>query len=160
MAQDYHIYIHGDGTQESQNKTKSWSSRKETSFPTKNGSNAVSKFSSVANTATNPDSLISTGMGALAKAIPAIAVAAIVISVIDKVASQVIDFQTIIGGDHSNQIAYSNFKTSIHNVFHPVSTAINVAKAKYRNINLDQTSKLTNQLHGDDYINSFNGYGV
>ena len=160
MAQDYHIYIHSTEKQEQQSKTSPWKTTTNDAFK---NSSSISAFSSKVASTGSFEMASSVGAafkGFVAKASPWIAAIIAAIKITDKVMGEVVQFKTIIGGDYSEQIAYNNFHATINAFTHPITTQYNYYKQKYRNINLDQTSKLTNQLHGDDYINSFNGLGV
>lgn len=157
---DYNIYIHTDGAGNS-NPTVPWSDGDAGggSFQsnTQPWSNGISK---AANIAQNPDGLVAGAFSKLAKAIPAIAVATAVVHLTDKIATTIIDFNTIESGDYTAQLSYNNFKAGIKAAFHPVSTWINFEKQKRINRLSNEVQKANLALLGDSYINSFNGYGV
>lgn len=161
---DYNIYIHAVGGSSASefNPTVPWGIKEQgapsgaTSDVTSWGNNQeieLGMISSVANTASNPDSLIQMGVSALAKAFPWVAVAIAVVMTAEKIYSTCLDFSSLQSGDYSTLIGYNNFKANINSFLHPYSTTMNRYRENLVN-NLDNDRKsLQRALLGDSVIN-------
>ena len=168
---DYNIYVHavGTGSATSQNPTIPWSQREEgvggaaaqtTSQSGGGFGNGSVAFMSMARYAQNPDSLVSTGMSTLAKLVPALAVAAIVVKTADKLITEVEEINAAETGDHRRIVAYQNFKSRVSSVFTPVSTGVNFLKTINQRSREDSKRALQRDLLGDSVINSYTNRGV
>jgi hypothetical protein len=162
---DYNIYIHnvaGKGGKTSQ--TKAWgngSSSETTSWNDKEESTeALSVIRNISSVASNPDSLISAGVGAIAKAVPWVAGAMIVASMVDKTISTVESFVSTETGDYRFGTQYSNFKRTFSNILSPASTVLNVLRTEQSIYLARKRNEQTAQLLGDISINNLVKYGV
>lgn len=156
---DYNIYIHSDQASSSGNKTEAWKFDGQASEGGETSS-WVSKFQSGVNTAMNPDSLIDRGVGFLAKAVPAVAVAMIAFKVIDSAVTTANQFVSTESGDYRSTTYYNNFKSGFTMLFRPFSTAFNVAKVRQQERVENKARQEFRYLYGDSTINSYNKYGV
>jgi len=158
---DYNIYIHsvtsdaGEANPTKPKKDKDSKTKPKTAKRIAKGIGYIS----------NPDSLISEGIGiamkSASKAVPAVAVAYAVLKVADKATTTVQQFQVISTGDYSGQIAYSNFKQSIKNIITPFSTTMNILMAQHQ-ARIEQL-KINQQISllGESVINtSYSNKGV
>lgn len=121
MGADYHIYIHGDSNGGSRSTsgghTKPFSVKKDESF----GSMiqpAKQVMSSVAN-----GSIVNTGVSALAKVAPWVAVVVAAVKIADKVVSTGFAHQEEYTGDYTNNVMWNNFKATINMIVNPVGLA-------------------------------------
>lgn len=121
MAQDYHIYLHSDSNGGSRSTsgghTKPFSVQKDESF----GSMiqpAKQVMSNVAN-----GNVVNTGVSALAKVAPWVAVVVAAVKIADKVVSTGFAHQEEYTGDYTNNVALNNFKTQISNAMNPIGWA-------------------------------------
>lgn len=158
---DYHIYIHSEMGRAS-SPTKSWNSEsgKNSVSDTNSWQTANAKFSRVANTIQNPDSLVSGAVGAAAKAIPAVAIAYTAIKLVDYTLTTINSFATIQTGDYRFQTSYGNFKASINAGLHPFSTLMTELK---RNTQISVNERRLSQeraLFGDEEIIGLTNFGV
>lgn len=158
---DYNIYIHGDGGGNNDDPTKPFQTRNdgEGKFdPTQ----VVSKASSFVQ---NPDSIISSTMGAgiraVAKAgvVGALAVIAVktVVGITDKVITLYNNYASSAGGNYNGIITYNNFKQTIHNVFTPVSTEIQRQQAQLEIRKANAVNEQQRLLTGGTILNAQNG---
>lgn len=162
---DYNIYIHSDLSSSGSSPTKPWSKSKSSSTnpwdsDDNYSSNILKEVSKANGVIMNPDSLISTGIGALTKAVPWVALALVLVKSVDNVASFCINYNTLETGDYRDSIAFSNFKANMGWILKPFSTSWNELQAqnKYRvdNYKKDQQRSLL----GDSVINTYTNRGV
>ena len=149
---DYNIYLHaefgGSGS-----KTKPFDSSKSSATSTKDSGGNGETAASIINTVSNPDSLVSKGVGAVAKAIPYIAVAMAVIGLVDKTVSTVQQFQAIHSGNYYGITQYNNFKTVLGAAFKPFSTTLNYFKYQETMKVERQRIELNQGLLGESVVN-------
>lgn len=173
---DYNIYIHaiGTGGATNANPTVPWSAREgngggafsQTQSRSSganvggDGFNAVKTITKAANTAQNPDSIISTAIVGLAKFAPWVAAAYACVKLSTAITDTVLDFQALETGYYGNQVGWQNFKQTISNVFHPFSSSINAHKTQRQWAIENQKLKQQRDLLGDSVINSWTGRGV
>lgn len=150
---DYNIYIHSVGSGDGDgNATKP-----KTDKDSKTKPKTAQKIAKGIGLLSNPDSLISEGIGIAAKevskAVPAVAVAYAVLKVSDRMITITQQFQVASTGDYSSQIAYSNFKQGIKNALTPFSTSLNLALARH-NAKIEQ-QRVNQQISllGESVIN-------
>lgn len=154
---DYNIYIHSIGSQNNESPTTPWNNDEPKGDGTTSWQPSVSKALSVAS---NPDSLVSMGVGAIKKAIPAIAVAGMVVGVGMRVYDTALRFTTAGTGDYRATMERQNFKAKMKWVFSPLSTAIEYY-ANEQAIRLeDDRRAMESRLLGDSVLNSQMGRGV
>ena len=149
---DYNIYIR-DGSRGSQTKTTAW---EETEGKTTAWGE---KATETVNAMSNPDSLVSKGVGLL-KAVPYVAAAFMVAKLAQKAFETAHQFQVAETGDYRMTVEMGNFKQTISNIFHPFSSTINynLAQQQYR-IENDRRAQ-QRELLGDAIINQYTGRGV
>ena len=162
---DYNIYIHSSITASSGEATKPWSSGKSSSnTPWGSGDSLASKItqnvSKVSGVMMNPDSLISQGIGFIAKAVPWVALVYVVAKTIDKVASTCLNYDVLETGDYRSSIDYNNFKSQMSWVFKPFSNAWNEMQAQNKYRIDDYKKSQQRQLLGDSVINASTNRGV
>ena len=153
---DYNIYIHIAESTSQQSPTKPWNAEDRES-PTASWQD---RFVQGINVAENPDMLVSKGVSAVSKAVPAVAVAMLIVKFMDKVATTAIEGYTTETGDYRANYAYNNFKASVGVVFRPFGTVINEFKAQRQFAINDEKRRLTRELLGDSIINSTTNRGV
>lgn len=155
---DYNIYIHGDTS--SNNKTSPWKPSESSDSDGFSSSNLTSKTQSALNYAQNPDSLISKGVGALAKASPWVAVAYAAIKVADSANALASSFYAMETGDYRYAIGYSDFKAGVNALLKPFSTTINFFKIQTQTRINNEKKAAARELFGDDIITGGSVYGV
>ena len=162
---DYNIYIHSSITASSGEATKPWSSGKSSSnspwgVDESLASKLTQNVSKVSGVMLNPDSLISQGIGAIAKAVPWVALVYVVAKTIDKVATTCINYGVLETGDYRDSINYNNFKSQFSWLYKPFSNAYNEMQAQNK-FRIDDYRKLQQrQLLGDSVINTYTNRGV
>ena len=171
---DYNVYIHaiGTGGATNVNPTVPWSAREgnvggafsqtqsQSSFSVGGGYQATRIVTRLANTAQNPDSIVSTAIVALAKVAPWVAAAYACVKLGVAITDTVLDFQALETGYYGNQVGWQNFKQTINNVLHPFSSNINAHKTQRQWAIENQKLKQQRDLLGDSVINSWAGRGV
>lgn len=158
MAQDYHIYLHGDssGSSSGGNQTKPFSVSKATTtgsgaaFATK-----VQKAYSVGSTAAS-GSVASTGAAALMKVVPWLAVIYIAWKVTDKVLSTGFAHQAEYTANYENNVNYNNFKTIAGYVLNPLSLAKVTIHSRKQYEKQNKEIAQQNRLLGDSVLKDFN----
>lgn len=125
---DYNIYIHSvDGGANSdqtipwtkgEGGTKAWSDE---------GGYEISAKEAIRGAA-HPSSLIQKGIGAVAKAVPWVAIAIAVIKACDQIYSTALAFATAESGDYAAQADYDNAKTILQKTFDPLSATLGVLR--------------------------------
>ena len=172
---DYNIYIHAIGSSgsTSENPTVPWSARQNgggfspTSSKSSGGGNFEGMGANVARSITkaasymqNPDSLVSSGLGVLAKASPWIVAAMAVIKLGESVANNVVEFSAIETGDYTRQVQLNDIKSMMRLVTHPFSTLVQGYKIERQWARENQRLTAERDLLGDSVINSYTGRGV
>ena len=152
---DYNIYIHSADTTNQTSPTKAWTT--DTDSPTKSWQQVFAKG---INYAQNPDALVSAGVGFLSKAIPAIAIARLVVNLVDKVITTAVDQYAVDTGDHRRSFLWGNFKANVGVIFRPFGTSFNELKAQRRYAIEDDRRRMNRELLGDSVINSYTNRGV
>ena len=121
MGADYHIYLHSDSNGGSRSTggghTKPFSVKKDESF----GSMiqpAKQLMSNVAN-----GNVVNTGVSALAKIAPWVAVVVAAVKIADKVVTTGFAHQEEYTGNYTNNVVYNNFKTQLSNAMNPIGWA-------------------------------------
>ena len=153
MAGDYHIYLHGveSGNSDSQ-KTAPFSSKSESDgeFST----TAKQGFSVAKGIASGNG--VNMGVAALTKVAPWVAVAAAAISITDKVLTIGFSHVTEYTGNYDLEVGYNNFKTSFYNSLHPVKFWLSIKHqdAQFRKQNKQITEQ--NKLIGNSILKDFN----
>ena len=157
---DYNIYIHGDVSGTGESQTTPWKPSETTESGGFQSSKLAGKIIKGINVAQNPDGLVSQGMGAVAKALPWLAVAYAVLKLTDSAITTATAFYTTETGDYRFSTQYANFKAGVHAVLRPISTSINYAR-QAQQIRIDnQRKSASRELLGDDIINGGSFYGV
>lgn len=170
---DYNIYIHAIGTGGATNDspTTPWSQKSEggafsqTSSQSSDslsgaGGNLTRNIIRAASYAQNPDSLISTATSAIAKAFPIVAAAVACVKLAETITDNVLDFRVIETGYYKNQVMWQDFKTTVHNVFHPVSGLVQSFKTERQWVRANERNRMERDLLGDSVINSYTNRGV
>lgn len=121
---DYNIYIRTLGTSGGESSpTQPWSDDGETG-----GKNPATAINKVSGFIQNPDSIIGsimrTPIGKIGAAAVLVGAMVAAISITDKAINMYQSYASSASGDYKYQIEYNNFKTQIHNGFHPFSTEI------------------------------------
>ena len=154
MGADYHIYLHDAGSGSSGNgggnKTTPFSAKQDTPFSTK-ALKTVSQAKNMVN-----GGLVNTGVAALTKVIPAVAVAIAVAKVTDKILTTGFAHQREYTGYYKNDMNWNNFKAEFNAVMHPIRTVYNYfhqqAQFKKQNLHIEQQ----NRLIGNSILKDFN----
>ena len=169
---DYNIYVRaiGTGVASNQSPTTPWSQREDGGGASQTASysggssgtgiNAAFAVTRAAGYAQNPDSIINTGITSIAKALPWVAAAYAVVKLGVSVADNALDFKTIETGSYSSITKWQNFKQSVNNVFHPVSSIVNSYKTNLQWQKENEKLQAQRDLLGDSVINSYTGRGV
>ena len=135
MAQDYYIYIKGGGFGGSGggasqfDNTKPFANREsyygddETSNFVPNTMNAINKTQSFL--AEGFKGAMDTGVAALAKAVPWIAIVIAAAKITDKITTAVGDGFSTYNGNYEFSMQYNNVKASLSNFINPIGYAIN-----------------------------------
>ena len=170
---DYNIYIHaiGTGGATNENPTVPWSAResggafsqtqsKSSGDIGGGGINAAQAIIKATSFARNPDSAISSAFSSIAKAFPIVAAAYACVKLGEAIVDNCIDFDVIETGNYRTQTEWQNFKSSIKNVFHPISSSIQSYKQTREWNRENYKAKAQRDLLGDSVINSYTGRGV
>lgn len=172
---DYNIYIHAIGNSGgfNQNPTTPWSARdsvggafSQTQSNSNSGDigsasvNAARIVARVANTAQNPDSVVSSALSVIGRAFPWILAAYACVKLGETIIDNALDFQTIESGDYRNQVQWQDFKKGVSNVLHPISSTINHFKVERQWARENQRRVQERDLLGDSVINSYTRRGV
>ena len=154
---DYNIYIRSLDGGGSANPTTPWKMGQETQTTSWQAPDAREVISTIA----NPDTLVAKGVGAVMKAVPWVALAFAVVKGAQSVYSDIIlPHETMLTGDYRQSVAYSNFQNTMHQIFAPISHAVNYQKAKLE-MKIENDKRTQNRLLlGDSELNSYTGVGV
>lgn len=153
---DYNIYIRSVEGGGYQNPTMPWDNRESPTMPWR-----PEGMSKVVSTLSNPDSLVSMGIGAIAKAVPYVAAAIIVAKAAQSVYSNIIiPHETMVTGDYRRSVAYANFQNEMHRIFSPFSHQVQTQKARLE-MKIEDAKRAQNRLLvGDSELNAYTGVGV
>ena len=153
MAQDYHIYIHGENGNGGGNNTQTFSARKEQgmSFPTGEVKQAFSTVKTMAS-----GGALNTGVAALAKAVPWVAIAVAIVKGVDKVISTGFAHQEEYTGNYKNSMHYNNFKTIAGNVLNPIGYFRTTIQKEFQMKKQNKEIEQQNRLVGDAILKDFN----
>lgn len=152
---DYNIYIHSAtnlGGQE--NPTKAWS--REKTQQTDAWTNDYSGYQESYNDNNGiTDELKNKGISALAKAVPAVAIAIAIYKTAVKVVSTIEPYITRESGDYRFQTGLNNYKAGSSMIFNPSSTVLN-AMSYFQEVRIfNKGQEQQRLLLGDSFINSY-----
>lgn len=167
---DYNIYIRaiGGGGSGFGTQTVPWSQREngggDAPITPQSGTPNVGAFAGTvmraSSFAQNPDSIVSAGVGTLAKALPWVAAAYACVKLGTSIEDNIIEFNEIESGDYSTGVAWSNFKNGIRVMFSPFSSAIQTAKSVSQWHRENKKNQAQRDLLGDSVINSYTRRGI
>lgn len=127
---DYNIYIHDDTSGSSSSNTQPWKSGSKQTEPWEQG---AGDFQKVLETASNPDSVVSSSVGMLKEISPKVAVAVAcsfaVIGVADKIFTTHATWLQAETGDNRALLAHQEYQTMVRNIMNPYATIINALRA-------------------------------
>lgn len=150
---DYNIYIHDATTsQDIQIPTKAWRGNASQTNASQ-GSEVAKQVSEFANKASNPDSLVSAGVGALAKASPYVAAAVVVVSAATKIADMAIDANSMVTGDYRVNVKWQNMKNATSILLRPFSTVLESIKMQTEIMLENQRNQQKALLVGEEITN-------
>lgn len=159
---DYNIYIHSassnNGTSDS--PTTAWSKDNQGSSSDDNTGAWVNKATQAIGFVQNPDSLIQKGVGAVAKAVPWVAVAYAAVKLGTKAVDTYYNFEVLNTGSYGSQMAWNNVKTALTSALTPFSTTMQYIYSTQQVRIENQKRQLTRELLGDSEINSYSNRGV
>lgn len=139
MANDYHIYIHGDSSRSQNENVKPFSQRKDSAFATSQNDNTDS-------TDEIENAAINTGASSLAKVASWTAVLVAAAKVTDKVLTVGFAHLREYTGHYEYEMGLNNFHTAINHAFHPINYAKQILhrNSQYRleNQRIAEDSKL------------------
>lgn len=160
---DYNIYIHSindDDNGRNASPTTAWSSENKGSSKSTETSAWVNKTNKVISATQNPDSLVSQGLGEVAKAVPWVAVA----YAVSKLATSTVDnywsFTSTATGSYVGTMEWDNFKKGIGMILQPYSTALQWGRYTQQERINNQRRQLERELLGDSEINAYSNKGV
>ena len=118
MGESYHIYLHSNegNSLASNTQPKSAEESMGGAFSVKSAFKGAQQFAS-----SGFSSTINTGVSALSKAVPAVAVAVIAAKVIDSVLETGFKHLQSYTGNYQYSMGYNNFKTVVGYIINPVS---------------------------------------
>jgi len=148
---DYHIYLHSNTSSSIKSHTEPKEETMGGAFSTiQTGIAKVQQFSN-----SGFQSYISTGVAALSKAIPPIALAIAVAKITDKVVSTGFGHLESYTGHYEYSLAYNNFKSGVGALINPIGTAKRLA-----NIYLEQDKFNRRQEQVKSLVGQINTIGV
>ena len=155
MAQDYHIYIHSKSDGSSGSKTQPFSAKSDgdSSFKT-SASQAYKAGQTIASGQT-----VSTGVAALSKAVPAIAIAIAAIKITDRILETGFSHVKDYTGIYKYSVGYSNFKTVMTSILNPLGYIKSVLHETAQRNKINKEIVQQNNLLGDTVMENF-GLGV
>lgn len=159
---DYNIYIHSasDESGTSGTPTTAWSKDNEGSSSKSNTSGWTNKATQAIGFVQNPDALISKGVGAIAKAVPWVAVAYAAVKLGTKAADTYYNFEVLNTGSYTGQMAWNNVKIAFRAGLTPFSTTMQYIYSSQQMRIENQKRQLNRELLGDSEINSYSNRGV
>lgn len=161
---DYNIYIHeknDGGSGKSSKPTTAWN--REDNGTSEGGSKTsgwVSKTTKTINAVQNPDSLVSNGTSAVAKAVPWVAIAYAVLKLGTASVDEYYSFASTETGSYGGSMVWENKKKALSAILTPFSTTMNYFHAVQQERIYNQKRELERELLGDSEINSYNKRGV
>lgn len=167
---DYNIYIHaiGTGNQTAFNPTVPWSQRQESESiaPTQSSGGGLSSMgtlgaiSRVGAFMSNPNSIVSSAFSKVAKAIPYVAAAYVVVNTLVKGYETAMDFAAIESGDYGIKMEWENQRRILHAITDPIGTQIQYVKTKMQLKIDNERHRLNRELLGDSVLNSYTNRGI
>ena len=165
---DYNIYIHSIGDANVNGSfTMPWSNQERNNSPT----SAWKKPEEISSAITNPlqtaTGLVNQGMNVLAKALPEVAIAYVVVKGVEKAIqladtciSTALPFYEAETGDFIKSRQYNDFKNAIGMIKNPFGTALNIAR-EHQTIRIEnQRRAMKRELLGDSIVNTYTNRGV
>ena len=141
---DYNIYIRSIGAQSDQSPTKPWTSgKKAETVPWKREGVSTE----------TPTELVHEGWSLKQKALVGVAAAIAVAKAATAVYDTALEFHTVATGDYALMRDRRNFKTTLSNLFHPASAALNFLKAEQAIAIEDQKRSMRRELLGGTIVN-------
>lgn len=154
MAQDYHIYIHGDSSNFNGggNQTKPFSAKEETGF---SGQEIAGKAFQTASTIASGNA-VSSGAAALGKIMPLVAITIAAIKVYDKIITTGLSHVEEYTGNYKWNVDYNNFKTQLNNTIHPIRHFLSVKHQEAQFNKQNKEIAQQNRLIGNSILKDFN----
>lgn len=160
---DYNIYLHSTDNVGGSSPTTAWNNEgadSNTAFTGSQTSAWTSKAQQAIGTVGNPDSLISKGIGAVAKAVPWVAIAYAIIKVGTQIVDTCFDFQTMHSGNYYGSNWWHDRVSEIKVLFTPFSSTMSYIKTS-QSINIENEKRRMNrEMLGDVEINAWSNRGV
>lgn len=156
---DYNIYIHDNTSGSSSSNTQPWKSGSKQTEPWQE---VTGEAKQILDTASNPDSLISSAISGLRAINPKVAVAVMasiaVVATADKIFTTHATWLATETGDNRGLLAQQEFHTTIRNIMNPYSATINHLRALQSYRIQNQRQAMNKILLGDSLDNG--GVGV
>lgn len=147
---DYNIYIHDNTSGSSSSNTEPWKSGSKQTEPWQEGTGELNK---VLQTASNPDSLVSSVISGLKAIDPKVAVAVMtavaVVSTADKIITTQAGWLATETGDNRQAILMQEYHTTINNIMRPYSSLVNNLRAIQNARLQNQRQEMSKMLLGD-----------
>ena len=152
---DYNIYIHDKTNGGSASHTKAWQSgsNSKTSTEEQSDKKMLSNLSKVAGVINNPDSIIGSVVG-MAKTVPFVAAAYIVLTTAAKITEEQINYIARETGDYRASVWWSNTKSGLSAALHPFATAKSMLENRQEVSLYNKRQEQQRLLAGESFVNS------
>lgn len=150
---DYNIYIHSIQDGGSPSPTTPWK-------PENKEGEGTMPWKKAAETVSNPSSLVSGPMGALSKAIPAVAAAYVAVKIGQKAYALGVELSTIQTGNYTAKVEMDNIRNVFSWIVSPYSHALSYYKAQQQFAIEDAKRAQDRALFGDATLNRYTRRGV
>ena len=158
MAQDYHIYLHSEGTSgglnSSGNKTQPFSKTQSQESGNAFSTGIKTAFSTTKNIING--GAVNTGVSYLTKVAPYVAVVVAGIGVADKILTTGFAHQEEYTGNYKNNMQYNNFKTVLRIFTNPIGYARSAIHTHFQYNKQNKEIIEQNRLIGNSILKDFN----
>lgn len=127
---DYNIYIRSAVGGTASDPTSPWKGGEGATQSESSQAEAYQATQQAISAASNPDSLVSKGVGAVAKAAPWVAIAMAVVKAADQVMTTAMEFSVAETGDYAAKTDYENAKVAMRSVLAPFSATLGVIRGE------------------------------
>lgn len=149
MGQDFHIYLHSNEGTSLQSNVQPKDSKESMggAFSVKAAYNKINQFAS-----SGFSGIINTGVAALSKALPIVAVGVIAAKVVDNVLETGFHHLESYAGNYKYSMEYNNFKTVAGMIINPIKAAQTQMHLHFEQKKFNDKQREYRTLMGESYI--------
>ena len=147
MSEDRHIYIHSDTSNSLASNTQPKEESMGGVFSAKSAFTNVNQFMN-----SGFSSAINTGVAALTKALPVVAIGVVAVRETDKILSTGFEHLENYAGNYQYSMGYNNFKTVVGSIINPIGFFKKTLHLHFETKKFNDKQRENRTLMGESYI--------